>query len=200
MSRHRNKAEKARDRAFLADLYAKHYSERMMLATINEAYYKDAPRSRKTVRDTIAEIEADWRERMEAGADKRRRQDLAGLDKIEAEAWAEWERSKQDKKQQELHEERGGPQGTKNRKVAKIEGRLGDAGYLLVILKTKERRAKMLGDDIQSPLDVNLTNKVGMSQMLALAQSSEYANVQSDLPEAANRPPDEAEPQDLSES
>lgn len=195
---HRSKAERARDRVFIEELYCKRVPIREIAERLTEAHYKDRPLSKSSIGRDIKEIDADWLEREKTAVAKRKAKDLAGIDRIISEAWTEWERSKQDKKHQELIEESGVVAGvpgrTKQRKVAKVEGRLGDANYFMVILKAMERGAKLLGMDAPTAVDLGDAGRLGMAHMLAMAQNAdEYAKTEGCLPPEAYEPLPEPE-------
>lgn len=181
---HRSPAERMRDRAFIEEQHCRRVPIREIANRLTQAHYPNAPISKSTIGSDIKEIEAEWIEREQQSIQTRKAQDLASLDKIECEAWDEWTRSKLDMRRQEMSEEDGVTgAGTKRRKVAKVEGRIGDGSFLSIILKCGERRADLCGYKSVPSVRIFEGNSVGMEAMVALAQNpAGYADVEPLLP------------------
>jgi hypothetical protein len=109
--------------------------------------------SRSMISKDIALILERWREESLKNAEDHVLRELARIDRVEAEAWAEWERSKKDFERVEQivkEDETGTKQGkvpSYSRKEARklIEGRLGNDKYLTIVQKCIEQRCKLLG-------------------------------------------------------
>jgi len=103
-----------------------------------------------TVRDMLRKIKAEWKLLYgEASADLRVAE-LAKLDHIETEAWEAWERSKENKRRDQINSEINvKSDGTSKRtpRVARTiqEDRTGDPRYLDVIFRCIDKRDRLLG-------------------------------------------------------
>ena len=101
-----------------------------------------------TVSRELKAIRAEWRESAVTDIEQVIAQELQKLDALEAQALAEWERSKKDWQKKVVEDKPAGSRGGGG-KSAKIEtgGQTGDPRYLQVILGIQDRRAKLLGTD-----------------------------------------------------
>jgi len=108
-----------------------------------------------TVCRHLKAIRGEWKQQAQADINEVIAQELQKLDELEAQALAEWERSKKD------YQKKVAESGGRGGKKAKIEtgGQCGDPRYLQVILGIQDRRAKLLGTD--KPQKVAPTNPDG---------------------------------------
>jgi hypothetical protein len=117
--------------------------------------------TRQQITYDLAKLADEWRERSAAAVDVHRAKELAGLTLQEAELWQEWERSKEERKRQTVTTslptaaQPDGAPDTAARKgtaqvVREIQG--ADASYQALLLKIRERRAKLLGLDAPTRL------------------------------------------------
>lgn len=134
----RNKVQRAAHREQIAELRLKGVT----LVKIAEKVGISLP----TVKRELRKLEAEWKAQAAANIEEVKARELQKLDLLEAEAWAEWERSKKDWVKKTVQDGKGGG------KRAKVEsgGQCGDPRYLQVILGIRERRAKLLGMDAPS--------------------------------------------------
>lgn len=116
--------------------------------------------SMSTVKRELKVLQAEWQEAYREDIDVVKSRELRKLERLEAEALAEWERSKKDY-QKKTVEERPGKGRMPGGRFAKVEtsASLGDPRYLQAILAIHERRAKLLGTD--KPLKIAPTNPDG---------------------------------------
>lgn len=111
-----------------------------------------------TVKRELRILQAEWQEAAREDIAAVKARELQKLDHLEAEALAEWERSKADAVKRVV--ETGGREGKKS----KLEraGQCGDPRYLNVLLGIHERRAKLLGTE--APTKVAATNPDGTEE------------------------------------
>jgi hypothetical protein len=107
----------------------------------------------------------EWRERRARFVDIRMEMELAKLDKIEAECWAAWERSKEGRRKTII--EGGSMAGNQmtggSIKERRIENTWGDVRFLEVIQKSMEKRAALLG--LNAPVKILAGIVNGISEM-----------------------------------
>lgn len=119
----------------VAELYLQGFSQAMICEKLQV--------SPATVYNDITAIQDEWRRTRLRNFDEARSRELMTLDRIEREAWAEWERSKKDVTIKEVSTD------DENKKRAKQtqRGQTGAAAYLDVVLRCVDRRCKLLGLD-----------------------------------------------------
>lgn len=122
--------------------------------------------SDSTVNRELAILAKQWKAQAEATIDIHRQRELARLELIEREAFAEWERSKKNYSKEvterlKVTDKDSGEITETDPKVIKREtgGRLGDPRLLQVALAAQEARRKMLGMD--APTKVAPTDPTG---------------------------------------
>ncbi len=101
--------------------------------------------SRPTITMDLKAIMDQWRAEARADIGEVTGRELAKLDIMEAEAWAAWERSKNEAVSTTKEKIVGDKQSTKASE--RREGRDGDPRYMTIIIGCMERRAKLLGLD-----------------------------------------------------
>lgn len=107
--------------------------------------------SKYTVCRDIKRIEKLRLKLMCKNLDAVRAREIAKLDLMEKEAWAAWNKSKQPRTSKSV------TKGTMlNKAQVKIEERVGDKGFMDIILECQARRAKLQGLD--APARVDLTS------------------------------------------
>jgi hypothetical protein len=151
----RTKSEVLRDRELIAKL-------RLRNRTLN-GIVQDTGLSLATVKREIQAIEADWRASANEAVAEIKARELRKLDQIEAEAWAEWERSKLDWfKRMQLDGSGTSESGPKHETKEETGGRIGEPRFLAIIVSVQERRAKLLGAD--KPAKHALTDPEGENE------------------------------------
>lgn len=94
----------------------------------------------------LAAIREEWREARLDSTEAWIDAQLAKIDKMELEAWEQWEKSKGDRKKTTKKESEGADgSGPRLEKTLSIEDGLGDPRYLAMVDKAIERRSKLLG-------------------------------------------------------
>lgn len=143
----RTKVQRLKDREQIAGLLLRSHTL-VRIAEITGLSYK-------TIQREVRVLEAEWRDAASADIAEVQVRELRRLEQIESEAWAEWERSKQD------YEKRVSQSGGEGGGYDKTEtgGRLGDPRYLQAALAAHERRCKLLGLD--APQKIAPTNPDG---------------------------------------
>ena len=101
--------------------------------------------SQQQVSVDLKAIRAAWLAAAVRDFDTARAQELAKIDAVEAECWAAWDRSKQDK--ESTVQEASGEGGKKKKVTLRKEGQAGNMAYLTGVLTCIERRCKILGLD-----------------------------------------------------
>lgn len=143
----RTKAQRLADRERIASL-------RLRCKTLPQIV-AETGLSMATVKREMRIVEAEWRESAKEDIAAVKARELRKLDELEAEARAEWERSKQEHRKRVV--ESGGRDGKKSK--LETQDQCGDPRYLTVILGIHERRAKLLGAD--APQKIAPTNPDG---------------------------------------
>lgn len=197
MAPHRSVVERDRDRADIARMYCEGKTLRDIVQVISERY--PGGRSLGTIASDLKAVRLAWRDSSIRDFDLKKGEELARLDRVEANAWLGWFRSLEDRNHQAQEEtERPGPriEGGREtlltvRRTAKIERRDGNPYYLDLVMRCVERRCRILGLDAPAKVDFGDAGRTGIAAMVALAQNPEaYGDVGSMLPEEALTPPD----------
>ena len=116
--------------------------------------------SHVTIKADVDLILERWRETLLSDIDRLKSEELARINHLECEAWAAWERSKQDA-ERTLAEKRHATQGTTSVASVVKEGQCGDPRYLQRVEWCIEKRCKILGLD--APAKVAQTTPDGES-------------------------------------
>jgi predicted transcriptional regulator len=125
------------------------------LATISRMYLQGSSQaeiarslgiSQPTVSLDLQEVRSRWRESSIRDFDEARSQELAKIDLVEAEFWAQWEKSKELKRTRK-HEEGITEKGDILKQTTIEEQRCGNPAYLNGVMQCVERRCKLLGLD-----------------------------------------------------
>ena len=103
-----------------------------------------------TIKEDVDYLTARWKEEALRDITEVKANELAKLDRLEAEAWAAWERGI-GRKQVRISKV-GGKEGPST--TLKTEVLNGDPRYLAIILDCQQRRAKMFGLDAPDQLEV----------------------------------------------
>lgn len=92
----RDERERERDFVDLANWYMLGWTHYRMAEELTAKYYAESNRliTRRQVTFDIAEIIKRWRDKAATQVDQRKAEELARIDRIEAEYWSAWERSK----------------------------------------------------------------------------------------------------------
>ena len=149
----RTKAERERDREYIARLYLQRKTFREIAGVFNdEQDERGYTLSYVQIYNDFKAVEKQWIDDSKEHIDKIKARELARLDEIEREAFNAWKLSigvnvtKKGKQKTSLT----GVDST----VEKIERELnGDPRYLQIILQCQDRRAKLLGLDSPQKLD-----------------------------------------------
>jgi len=132
MTAHRTPEQMLEHRARITQLHKEGWSNKDIAEELGIADY--------TVCRDIARVRTVLFEQAVENLDEARKQELAKINLIEAEAWEAWERSKQPRTTKSVTKG-----DTVNKQSAKEEERGGDPRYMEIILKCSEQRAKLLG-------------------------------------------------------
>ncbi len=148
-SNKRTKAQKEKDRTDIAALYLKGLSIREISKWIGEN--RTYTLSRHQVCEDLKAIRRDWREGTMQATNAWMDLQLAKLDRIEAEAWGAWDRSKLDRVTTRQSKDAGGQTSASVEKA----GRVGDARHMATVLTCIDRRCKLLGLDAPEKREVS---------------------------------------------
>jgi hypothetical protein len=151
----RNKAQRNNHRQRIADL-------RLQGHTIAQIV-KATRLSESTVHRELRALADEWRESAADSINEHRVRELARLEIIERDAWAEWDRSRKNYAKEVTERLKGaGEKGDfeTGPKVVRREtgGRIGEAKFLQIILNAQDARRKLLGLDAptkMAPTDPN---------------------------------------------
>lgn len=105
--------------------------------------------SQSTISRDLAIVRKRWLEDAKADYDAKVAEQLAKIDAVELEAWAEWQKSKGRERTRKAVKKYGGKSGRaeKVEETTTVETLLPEARYLEIIHKCIERRCKLLGLD-----------------------------------------------------
>lgn len=151
----RNVGQREQDLLFIEGLYVKGKSQREIAQELSAA--RDYTVSHKTVGRDIAALLSRWRETACREINELKAAELARLNRLEREAWDEWERSKL-KRERTLTEKRTGDNPGERAQIVK-ENLLGDPRYLQAVQWCIDKRCKILGLD--APVKVAPTDPSG---------------------------------------
>lgn len=145
----REAAQVARDRKKIAGLYLKGW--------LQVDIAQEVGIDQSTVSRDLKAIRDEWLKSTLVDFNEAEGRELAKIDAVEVEAWAAFERSKEDR---EISVQES-VDGDSNRQKAQIrtEGRDGDPKWLEIVLKCSEQRRKILG--IDAPVKSEVTGKDG---------------------------------------
>jgi len=143
VGRPRKEEERAADIDLISQMYLKGLSATEMVAAF-ESSDRPYTLSRKTIVKDLEEAQIIWRDLVAKRVGEVKAQELARIDLIEAEAWAEWARSKEDA-EETLTENVKGESGSKVKVSVRKRGRLGANEFLRTVQWCVEMRLKIHG-------------------------------------------------------
>jgi hypothetical protein len=166
------------DRVFISKYYTRGYSYRDITKLLNEHLVETNSGyvvTESTVYNEIRIILVDWKRQRFETIEDYIQIELRKLDKIETELWEAWENSKKGKKRVKIKggqvdaSEKDAVGGKLQNRVAETSA--GDPKFLDLLLAVQEKRARLLGYDtptkvqIQRPADVVPGEKVLWAEM-----------------------------------
>ncbi len=107
-----------------------------------------------TVKRSLRKIEDEWREAAKAAIDEYKMEELARLEQMERELWAQWAASKQEQTKRIVEEKQGGRQVRLETTTA-----VGEPRFMTLLVQISQRRSSLLGLD--SPQKVASTTPDG---------------------------------------
>lgn len=136
----RTKAQRELDLVRTANLYLEGKTQQEIALKIGV--------TREQINYDIRAIRKVWQSEMAAALDARKAEELARIDKVEAEAWSAWHNSKQATKET-IRVAKGGPDDTKvvHEAREKSTERDPDFRFMLIVQWCIEARIKLLGLD-----------------------------------------------------
>lgn len=161
----RNGPQREADLEIIRGLYVRGHTYREIAAKVTEL--RDYSLSYQTIKNDVDEILSRWRETLVESIDKLKADELAKINEVERQAWAEWERSKLDTSR---HEE-GSNDKTGCFEKDITEGRLGDPRYLEIIGKCVQKRCDILGLD--APKRSEVTGRGGAPLLIGVQRMSD---------------------------
>ncbi|MCC6490691.1 MAG: helix-turn-helix domain-containing protein [Candidatus Hydrogenedentes bacterium] len=164
----RTTAEREADLVLIQDWYVRGDSQRTIAQRLGGMRTYSV--SHQTICRDIETILDRWRQVMVRNVDKLKAEELAKLNMIEREAWAEWERSRLDK---ERHEETSDEEGASTKRV--VEGRLADPRYLEKVQWCINKRCEILG--LNAPAKYEHTGKDGQPIQTETKNAQELCEV-----------------------
>ena len=154
MAAKRNKLDREKARAFVAEKYLMQWTQQEMAAALNT--------TQQQVSYDIKAIQKAWRESSLIDMNEAKQQELERVDKLEREYWQAWEESKKDAetitKKGKGIDESGKP--NLNDFTAQRKGQTGDPRFLAGIERCIERRCKLLGLDSPEKYDIKEETKL----------------------------------------
>jgi len=154
--KHRSKAQIARDRRRISDLYLQGWLQADIADTIGVS----AP----TVSRDLKALQADWLESALIDFNEAKARELAKVDRLEREYWQAWRRSCEDAETIRQEGSRRGEDGSKklppvDKVVKTSKGQAGDPRFLQGVQWCIDKRCKILG--IDAPQKLEHTGKDG---------------------------------------
>jgi hypothetical protein len=157
-------------RTYVANLYLRGYRDQFTLA---ERVGVD----RSTIYNDLKHIRKQWAAEMVVKFDKAVVEELAKVDQLEREAWAEWERSKTFREKTRTGKTRKSG-GDETSAMLEKENLLGDPRYLDVVLRCIDRRCKLLGLDAPEKLEVKTESSVHVVEQIIVDRREVLSVVQ----------------------
>jgi hypothetical protein len=145
----RSPDEIRRDRAEISRLYLQRWTQ----AGIGERLGL----SRQQIGYDLEAIRQEWLASAVMDFNARKAEELARIDRVEAEAWAAWEKSKNGR--EIATPEQTGGDGDRTRAATRKEEQQGDPRYLACVQWCVEKRCRLLG--LNAPTETRLTGKDG---------------------------------------
>jgi hypothetical protein len=136
-----------------------------------------------TVSRDLAAVRKDWRESAAMDFGERVAEELAKLGKVEADAWAAWEKSKRVLCKRSREKTVGGRNDGAVRTTERRENRDGDPAFLKIILQCWDRRVKLL--DLVPASKLHIGGDKGAAPVGVTADANH--NVKGDLHDAMER-------------
>lgn len=179
----KTEAQEIHDRALLAEMYRQGHSHAAMAAHFGT--------SEDNVKQHIQGLRKEWLERQARAINEVKQEELDKLDDIEREAWAGWRRSQEDAERTVEETESGAivadaAEGDddsgevavpirEGKVVKRVErkGQVGDAKFLEILLKVRERKAKFYALDSPKRIDVRKESVTVKAYEVALSDASE---------------------------
>ncbi|MEW5724777.1 MAG: hypothetical protein AB1896_16815 [Thermodesulfobacteriota bacterium] len=139
----RTRAQIERDRADIARLYLKGWTQQAITEWVCKTYYTERFLTRQAIAKDLVAIQKEWRESTLRDFDEAKAKELAKLDELERTMWTAWERSLGEVTTRTVQQGRG----EDTVRTIRTEERQGDPRFLEGIMKCIERRCKLLGFD-----------------------------------------------------
>jgi hypothetical protein len=158
------------DRAMVARLYLQGKTQADIAAQLNL--------SRQQIGYDLKAIQTEWREKRFRDIDQMKADQLAKIDNVEAEAWAAWIRSQQDKIVSVA--ERTIDDGEKSKTSMRKEGQAGDPRFLERVCWAIEQRLRIFGFYAPTKIAVEDLDRLIESELARLKTQGE-AEPQNDL-------------------
>ena len=167
MSKHRTKAQIARDRRRITDLYLQGHIQYDIAEQLGI--------SQATVSRDLKAIQKEWQQSTLVDLHEAKAKELARIDRLEREYWREWEESKKDKETVIKKGVRSVATGDRDEATKREEGQRGDPRYLSGVQWCIEQRCKIVG--IYAAQKQEIYGKDGAStipiQIIEVAKSDE---------------------------
>lgn len=113
--------------------------------------------TQQTISNDLKALQQRWLESSVRDFDELRAEQLAKIDRLEAEYWAAWDRSKRPKTRKgKKSKTTSGPLGDSDESSVVVEERDGNPAWLAGVDKCIERRCKLLGLDAPTKADLNI--------------------------------------------
>jgi hypothetical protein len=113
--------------------------------------------------DDLAKLRQQWVASSQLNIGELIAQELARIDRVEAEAWQAWQRSQQAR---EVTTE--GTDGDTSHSSIRRESSAGDSAFLSVIVNCSKRRSELLGLDAAKKTHVHLGGQINCAGMVSL--------------------------------
>lgn len=164
----------------IEELYLRGYGSRRIAAALEEE--TGVKLTHRTILKDIRAIQKRWREEMGGELSLLKSAEVGRINRVEAEAWEQWFRSKEPIEKAKV-ETRDGENGTTRSSSRENQQRLGDADYLKVIMSCSERRTKLLGLE---QVDATDSDELTTEDIIKLALNpAGYGSVPGSLPPEA---------------
>lgn len=178
----RTEEERARDRALMADMFARGYKTSEIVKLLNEQYPIEKQVSLRTIEADVTRLMMEWRAESVQNIAMEHAKQLLRLQAIERELWQAWDKSKGIKEIIITEAIAGGKDdkdgnlaGKKRRVQTRREQNIGDPRYLEATMKVIEIRNKLLGLNQPERMEIEMIKGMSNDDLEKLIRTTSAA-------------------------
>lgn len=148
--RARTKVQREKDLQQIAEMYLSGRTQADIAHALNV--------TQQTISNDLKTLQERWLASSVRDFNELRAEQLAKIDRLEAEYWSAWERSKRPRTRKgKKQKSSSGPTGNSDESSVVVEERDGNPAWLAGVDRCVERRCKLLGLDAPTKSDINVT-------------------------------------------